>query len=103
MPWWAAAGSRAYSFSAPSTVVRTRQAAEAGPAPPAASAESDQPPGTRTTTQVPPPEPSAVNVTIVPAGRMTWSSARGRACAAVSRTGQVNKAASRPRPVAERI
>ena len=51
----------------------------------------------------PPPSPSAVIVTTVPTGRATWSSARGSACAAVSRTGPVKAASSGGRRVASRI
>lgn len=45
----------------------------------------------------------AVNVTTVPTGRDTWSSARGSACAAVASTGLVKAAPSAGCPVACRI
>jgi hypothetical protein len=44
-----------------------------------------------------------VNVTTVPAGRLTRSSARGSAFAAVARTGPVNSAPSGGHRVASRI
>ena len=69
-------------------MVRASQAAGRG----GGAGSSSQPAAARTTCQVPPSSPSAVKVTTVAAGRVTWSSARGRACAAVSRTGAVRAA-----------